>query len=224
MPEICVNMHVICSYMLKICRCMPIMQEIWKNMQIYRLYQSNMQKICGENTQKNAALYDDGFFFWPNARALLPTFRTNCSDGVSFWPDGVSFCPDFHLQPLFFTMQSHTPFGDMYVHKTLENALRVAPSTCRAPPRELQRKCRGARAAAWMRWRECCSVRLAARCCDRKMRRSARCCIDAAASELQHQCWERRHQGGCVRAAWMHRRECGGTNVAACMRSVKAAA
>ena len=59
----------------------------------------------------------DGFFL-PNSRALLPTFSTNCPDGVSFCPDGVSFCPDFHPQPLFFTPPSHTPFGDMYVHKT----------------------------------------------------------------------------------------------------------
>ena len=56
-------------------------------------------------------------FFWPNSRALLPTFRKNCPDGVSFCPDWVSFCPDFHPQPLFFTPPSHTPFGDMYVYK-----------------------------------------------------------------------------------------------------------
>ena len=31
---------------------------------------------------------------------------------------GVLFCPDPHPQPLFLTLQSHTPFGDMYVHKT----------------------------------------------------------------------------------------------------------
>ena len=58
-------------------------------------------------------------------------------------------------------------------------------STCRASPRELQRKCCCSRAAAYMRRRECCSVRLAARCCDRKMRRRAR----------------RQHQSGGTNAA-----------------------
>ena len=30
----------------------------------------------------------------------------------------VSFCPEYLPQPLFFTQPSHTPFGDMRVHKT----------------------------------------------------------------------------------------------------------
>ena len=33
-------------------------------------------------------------------------------------PRWVSFCPEYHPQPLFFTQQLHTPFGDMYVHET----------------------------------------------------------------------------------------------------------
>ena len=36
---------------------------------------------------------------------------------VSFGPDGVLLCPEYHHQPLFFTLPSQTPFGDMYVHK-----------------------------------------------------------------------------------------------------------
>ena len=31
---------------------------------------------------------------------------------VSIYPDGVSLCPEYHLQPLFFTQQSKTPFWD----------------------------------------------------------------------------------------------------------------
>ena len=60
-------------------------------------------------------------FFFPIPEHFCPLFahrRTNCPDGVFFCPDGVSFRPDFHPQPLFFTLPSHTPFGDMYVHKT----------------------------------------------------------------------------------------------------------
>ena len=46
-----------------------------------------------------------------NSRAFLPTFSTDCPDGP-----GVSFCPDGVIprQPLFFTQQSHTTFGNMY--------------------------------------------------------------------------------------------------------------
>ena len=78
----------------------------------------------------------DGFFL-PNSRALLPTFSTNCPDGVSFCPDGVSFCPDFHPQPLFFTPLSHIPFGDMYVHKTPPTPPQNTPiqKSPPAPPR-----------------------------------------------------------------------------------------
>ena len=57
-------------------------------------------------------------FVLPNSRELLPTFCTNCPDGVSFCPRWGLFLPRFHPQPLFFTPPSHTPFGDMYVHKT----------------------------------------------------------------------------------------------------------
>ena len=45
--------------------------------------------------------------FSPCSRAFFPTVRKD-------QPDGVSFCPENHPQPLFFTPQSHTPFGDMY--------------------------------------------------------------------------------------------------------------
>ena len=45
----------------------------------------------------------------PNSRALLPTFRMNWPDGISFCPDGVSFWPEYHPQPLFFTLPSHSP-------------------------------------------------------------------------------------------------------------------
>ena len=35
------------------------------------------------------------------------------------WGDiGDLFCPNPHPQPLSLTLQSHTPFGDMYVHRT----------------------------------------------------------------------------------------------------------
>ena len=37
---------------------------------------------------------------------------------VSFCPDGVSLCPEHHHQPLFFTQQSQTPFGDTNKHKS----------------------------------------------------------------------------------------------------------
>ena len=63
----------------------------------------------------------------PNSRAILPTFRTNCPDGVSFCPDGVSFCPEYHQQPLFFTQLSQTPLGEMYVHKTPPTAPQNTP-------------------------------------------------------------------------------------------------
>ena len=59
---------------------------------------SNSSKDWPDQQSQPANLYDG--FFWPKSRALLPTFRTNC-------PDGVSFCPDFHPQPLFFTQPSH---------------------------------------------------------------------------------------------------------------------
>ena len=47
---------------------------------------------------------------------------------VSFCADGISFCPEHHLQPLFFTQLSHTPFRDMYVPKTPQRA-QVHPKT-----------------------------------------------------------------------------------------------
>ena len=37
---------------------------------------------------------------------------------VAFCQDGASFCLEYYPHPLFFTQQSHTPFKDMYVHKT----------------------------------------------------------------------------------------------------------
>ena len=48
--------------------------------------------------------------FLPNSRARLPTFSTNCPDGVSFCPDGVSFCPDFHPNPCSL-LRRHTPLS-----------------------------------------------------------------------------------------------------------------
>ena len=109
--------------------------------------------------------------FLPNSRALLPTFRTNCPDGVSFCPDGVSFCPNFHPQPLFL-LRNHTPLRNIKRTQTplCQNSPPPPPSPAQpcarsrrlppagvvlgvgkcAPsgPRELQRKCGGARAAA----------------------------------------------------------------------------
>ena len=63
----------------------------------------------------------------PNSRALLPTFLTKCLDGVSFCPDGVSFCPKYHHQLLIFTLPSHTPFEDMYIHKTPRVTAAILP-------------------------------------------------------------------------------------------------
>ena len=33
-------------------------------------------------------------------------------------PRWISFCPEYHLQSLFFNQPLHTPFGNMYKHKT----------------------------------------------------------------------------------------------------------
>ena len=75
-------------------------------------------------------------FFFPIPEHFCPLFahrRTNCPDGVFFCPDGVSFRPDFHPQPLFFTLPSHTPFGDMYVHKTPPHPTPKHPFSKTAP-------------------------------------------------------------------------------------------
>ena len=55
-------------------------------------------------------------FFFPNSRALLPTFRASCPDRSHF-AKMASFSPEYHPHFLFFTQQSHTPFGDTYIHK-----------------------------------------------------------------------------------------------------------
>ena len=57
-------------------------------------------------------------FFLPIYRALFDHFSYEKPRWVSFCPDGVFFCPEYHPQPLFFTPLSHTPFMDMFVHKT----------------------------------------------------------------------------------------------------------
>ena len=54
------------------------------------------------------------FFFSPILEHFCPFFL-QIAQMVSFCPDGVSICPEYHQQPLFFTQQSQTPFGDMYV-------------------------------------------------------------------------------------------------------------
>ena len=50
-----------------------------------------------------------------NLEHFCPLFKL--PKWVSFCPDGLSFCPEYHPQFLFFTQLSHTPFGDMYIHK-----------------------------------------------------------------------------------------------------------
>ena len=48
---------------------------------------------------------------------------------VAFCTGGVSFCPEYHPQPLFSTQPSHTPFGDMFVHKTYKTPPTPPPNT-----------------------------------------------------------------------------------------------
>ena len=46
---------------------------------------------------------------------------------VSFCQDKVSFWPEYHLQPLFFTQQSQTPFWDMYINETPPTPTQMVP-------------------------------------------------------------------------------------------------
>ena len=59
---------------------------------------------------------DDWIFF--QFQSFCAHFSYKLPRWVSICPDGVSFCPEYHPQPHFFTQSCHTPFGDMYVHKT----------------------------------------------------------------------------------------------------------
>ena len=56
--------------------------------------------------------------FFAQFKSTFAHFSYKLPRWVSFCPDGVSFCPEYHHQPLFFTQQSQTPFGDMHEHKT----------------------------------------------------------------------------------------------------------
>ena len=61
--------------------------------------------------------FDYDQFFFPNSRALLPMFRTNCLESprwVSFCPDGVSLCSEHHHQP--FLLSPHKPLSGICTH------------------------------------------------------------------------------------------------------------
>ena len=61
-------------------------------------------------------------FFPPHARAVLPTFCTNCPDGSHFAQMGSNFAKNTIPNSSSYSaefQQTHTPCGDMYVHKTL---------------------------------------------------------------------------------------------------------
>ena len=60
-------------------------------------------------------------FLYSQFQSTLPTFRTNCTDGSHFAQMGSHFAKNHHPHTPFFTQTSHTPFGDIYVHKTPPN-------------------------------------------------------------------------------------------------------
>ena len=76
----------------------------WVNWNISNIYLRQRLQYSGITTSKFCSTFAH---FWYK----LPRW-------VSFCPDGVSFWPEYHPQSVFFTQQSHTPLGDMSVHKT----------------------------------------------------------------------------------------------------------
>ena len=97
------------------------MELIWLALPCFRLHRRKaiLRPQCS---------YDG--IFPPNSRALLPTFHTNCPDGSHFAQIGSHFAQNTtraQPQPLFLTQPSHTPFWDMYVHKTTETPPQSTP-------------------------------------------------------------------------------------------------
>ena len=61
------------------------------------------------------------WIFSPQFSSTFAHFSYKLPRWVLFCPDGVSFCREYHHQPLFFTQQSQTTSGDMYIHKDTPN-------------------------------------------------------------------------------------------------------
>ena len=65
-------------------------------------------------------------FFSPSLEHFCPRLY-KLPRWVSICPNGVLFLPEYHPQLLSFTQPSHTPFGDMYVHRTPQNPPQNTP-------------------------------------------------------------------------------------------------
>ena len=64
-------------------------------------------KICPKFQVPFPHLYDMINFLFPNSRALLPTFRTNCPDGSHFFQIGTHFAQNTTTNPCSL-LSSHT--------------------------------------------------------------------------------------------------------------------
>ena len=66
-----------------------------------------VMKICPKFQVPFPHLYDMINFLFPNSRALLPTFRTNCPDGSHFFQIGTHFAQNTTTNPCSL-LSSHT--------------------------------------------------------------------------------------------------------------------